>query len=435
MKSFCLLIGPFSSRSGYGDHARDFFRSLKRIRSEEWEFMLFDLPWGATPRNALTIGKDDDIINAINTNRQLPRQPDVVFHISVPNEFQPIGKFNIGVTAGIETTVCKPEWIEGCNRMNLVITTSEHSKRVFETSHFDRINKHTKQKEGVLKLTTPVAVVFEGCDTDLFSPKPDVTATVAAELAAIPESHCFLFVGHWLPGDLGQDRKDIGMLIKTFCEAFKNKKSAPALVLKTSYAGFSIMERQDIEDKIRSVKSSIKGETPNVYLLYGDLVPEEMASLYNHPKIKSMVSFTKGEGYGRPLLEFAQYAKPVIASKWSGHLDFLPEDKALLLPGALTPVHPSAVREQGIQTEAAWFTVDYVQAAQLLQRVHRDYNLQLKRAARLAEHCRTNFNLAKADERLQAVLQQHATIPKAVELKLPTLKRIELPKLQKIEKQ
>jgi len=431
MKSFCLLIGPFSSRSGYGEHARDFFRSLKRVKSSDWEFMLFDLPWGSTPRNSLVVGKDDDIINAINSNRQLPRQPDVVFHISVPNEFQPVGKFNVGVTAGIETTTCKPEWIEGCNRMNLVITTSEHSKHVFQNSRFDKINKRTNQKEGVLELTTPVVVLFEGVDTELFQPKPDVVASIAATLAAITEQHCFLFVGHWLPGNLGQDRKDIGMLVKTFCETFKNKKDAPALILKTSYAGFSIMERQDIEDKINEIKSGVKGDLPNIYLLYGDLEAEEMASLYNHPKVKSMVSFTKGEGFGRPLLEFAQYNKPVIASKWSGHLDFLPEDKAILLPGKLTPVHSSAVREQGIVQESSWFTVDYVQAAQTLARVYKDYNSQAKRAQKLTAHCRDAFNMDKADAKLAELLTVHVTVAKPLELKLPTLKRIELPKLQK----
>ena len=51
--------------------------------------------------------------------------------ITIPSEFQPIGKYNIGVTAGIETTVAPGDWIEGINRMNLTLTSSEHSKKVF----------------------------------------------------------------------------------------------------------------------------------------------------------------------------------------------------------------------------------------------------------------------------------------------------------------
>ena len=53
------------------------------------------------------------------------------------------------------------------------------------------------------------------------------------------------------------------------------------------------------------------------------MTDEEMNSLYNHPKVKAMVSFTKGEGFGRPLAEFGTTGKPIIASNWSGHLDFL----------------------------------------------------------------------------------------------------------------
>ena len=50
----------------------------------------------------------------------------------------------------------------------------------------------------------------------------------------------------------------------------------------------------------------------------------EMNSIYNHSKVKAMVSLTKGEGFGRPLLEFSLSQKPLIVSGWSGHMDFLP---------------------------------------------------------------------------------------------------------------
>ena len=54
-----------------------------------------------------------------------------------------------------------------------------------------------------------------------------------------------------------------------------------------------------------------------------------------------MVNITKGEGFGRPLLEFTQTKKPIITTGWSGHIDFLKPDMSVLLPGTLGDIHPS----------------------------------------------------------------------------------------------
>lgn len=67
-----------------------------------------------------------------------------------------------------------------------------------------------------------------------------------------------------------------------------------------------------------------------------------MNALYNDTKIKSMVSFTKAEGFGRPLLEFTTTGKPVIAPHYSGPADFLHKEYITELPGGLTPIHPTA---------------------------------------------------------------------------------------------
>jgi hypothetical protein len=111
---------------------------------------------------------------------------------------------------------------------------------------------------------------------------------------------------------LGHDRKDVGMLIKTFCETFKGKSNKPALILKSSGAGYSILDREEILKKINQIRTD--DSLPNVYLLHGSITNEEMNGLYNHPKVKTMVSFTHGEGYGRPLAEFATSEKPIIAT-------------------------------------------------------------------------------------------------------------------------
>ena len=129
----------------------------------------------------------------------------------------------------------------------------------------------------------------------------------------IEEDFAYLFVGHWLKGSLGQDRKDVGMMIKCFMEAFKDEEDKPALILKTSSATFSVKERENMRRKIEDITKGYENP-PSVYLLFGELTNQEMNELYNHPKVKSMVSITKGEGFGRPLLEFSMTGKPMPLS-------------------------------------------------------------------------------------------------------------------------
>jgi hypothetical protein len=166
-------------------------------------------------------------------------------------------------------------------------------------------------------------------------------------------------VGHWMQGALGHDRKNVGLTIKYFFDAFKNQKSAPALILKVSTGRNSYMSREAILDRINIIKSTYKNDTlPNVYILNGGLSDVEMNELYNHPKIKSMFSMTKGEGYGRPLQEFAMVGKPVIVSNWSAQVDFIKPEHHTLLNGEVKKVHASAVNDF-IIADSSWFYVDF----------------------------------------------------------------------------
>ena len=229
-------------------------------------------------------------------------------------------------------------------------------------------------------------------------------------------------------------------MIKTFCEAFKNKqaKNRPALILKTSHATFSIIDRDAIMNKIQQVIQPYGTKAPNIYLLHGDLSDEEMNSLYNHPKVKSMISFTKGEGFGRPLLEFGITGKPIIASDWSGHKDFL--KYATLLPGELTPVHGSAA-DQFILKNSKWFTVEYGYALRVLQDCVSNYKRYLETSRKQSHHVKTNFSLElMAKKFCQIVDEKSFKAPEHVSLNLPKLKKIKskpakisLPKLKKVE--
>lgn len=427
MKPTCLIISPCGTVSGYGSRSRDLIRSI--ISLDKYEVKLISTRWGNTPINALMSGKDDDIISRLV--ERVDSQPDLCIHVTVPNEFQPIGKFNIGVTAGIETTMCSAEWLEGCNRMQLILVPSKHSKDVFMNTKFDKINSQTKQKEGVLSLTTPIEVLFEGLDIDTFTKTNEISAKIVESLSEVNEKFCFLFTGHWLQGDFKQDRKNIGLLIRLFYETFKNKQNAPALILKTSGGTFSHTDRLNIINKINSIKSSVSAvRLPNVYLLHGDLTESEMNSLNNHPKVKAAISLTKGEGFGRPLMEFAVTGKPVIASAWSGHIDFLDKDLTFLVPGNLEQVHQSAVWQGVIIPESSWFSVDESYAMSIMNLVFEKYDDCLVKSRKMTKHVKDHFTLSAMTERVKEIVESKVPeFPKMQTIQLPKLKKFQLPKL------
>lgn len=248
----------------------------------------------------------------------------------------------------------------------------------------------------------------------------------------VRESWCFLFVGHFLSGRIGQDRKDVGMLCKVFLDTFKNKKKRPALILKTSGAGFSITERDQILDKINQIQEMIreegfKGKLPSIYLLNGDLSDAQMNELYNHSKVKAMVSFTKGEGFGLPLLEFTATGKPVICSAYSGPLDFLNPEYSVLLPGKLTKIDGSAANEW-LPKEGEWFTVSYQYAGQVLSDVFENYDKYLEKSRKSVKYTKENFSLERMSEIFLELLEKDITfvnnVPKQVQINLPQLKKI-----------
>ena len=424
MKPLLVISCPIDCYSGYSARARDIVKVL--LKSNKYEVKILSQRWGNTPFGFLKSDNPEhkQMLDCILNSPQLPKQPDVWIQLTVPNEFQKLGKFNIGMTAGIETTVCDASWIEGLNRMDLNLVSSNHAKTVFQQSRFEKRNSETKQIESIVELTSPIEVLFEGVNTDIYKKIEEFQSKdLFDQLNNIEEKFNYLFVGHWLQGEIGQDRKDIGMLIKTFLETFKGKTTKPGLIVKTQSATSSIMDRNEMLSKIQAIRIAVGGDNlPNVYLLHGEFTDEEMNELYNHPKVKSFVSFTKGEGYGRPLLESTISQKPVIASNWSGHLDYLSPNMSILLPGTVNQIHHSAVVKNMLLEESGWFTVDYKQASIILKDVYNNYKKYIDGAKKQSYRSRTEFNLDKMGELLINILDKN--VPKPIELKLPTLKKI-----------
>lgn len=431
MKPLFVISSCFDTYSGYGARSRDLIKAI--IELDKYEVKLLPQQWGSTPWGFTKDNPEWSFLNEhVLATPQFPKQPEIWMQITVPNEFQPIGKFNIGCTAGIETTVCAPEWIEGINRMNLTLVSSEHSKKVFEESKFQKVNKQTNQPEGVTQLEKPVEVIFEGVDIDVFK-AIEKYQVKNIDLDEIKEDFAYLFVGHWLPGDLGEDRKNVGLLIKAFYETFKNKTKKPALILKAPIVSSSYVDRDEVLKRIKQIKKTVNSENlPNIYLLNGEFSDSEMNELYNHPKVKAMVNLTKGEGFGRPLLEFSLTRKPIISTNWSGHTDFLNKDFISLIGGQLTNVHPSAAN-QFLLKESQWFSPDHGQIGYYLRDMFENYKKYLDGAKRQAYKSKTEFSWDKMKEKVDSIFTQYIPeFPKEIKIKLPELKKISLPKKEEI---
>lgn len=424
IKPVCVIQGPVASRSGYGDHTFSICDAL--INSGKFDVKIIPMRWGVCPNTMLddeTAPMVKEIKSRIVT--QLSAQPELFVQVSIPNEFKPIGKYNIGVTAGIESTLAKAEWIEGLNRMNLNIVPSNFSKEVFLKTAYNK--RHENGVEEKIVVNKPIEVAFEGVDTNVYKKTTETSAEIDSAIDAIPEDFCYLFVGHWLQGDLGADRKDIGMLVKIFSEVFKNKKKKPALILKTSGATFSKMDKADILKKINDIRTSLTGDLPNIYLVHGELQPNELNRLYNHPKVKSHVSFTHGEGFGRPLLEATLSGKPLLTSGWSGHVDFLPSEISNLLPGTLVSVPASACNDWLIK-ESQWFNVNYSVAAQKLEDIFENYIKYIPNAEKLRQQNSEKFTLEAGNKVFMDILDKNLPVfEKKVAITLPKFKKISTP--------
>ena len=415
-KPFLLFRGPVKTRSGYGAHSRDLLEALYKM--ETFDIKIDSCGWGSTPLTAL---EEDNVFHKwidANIITNLSTQPDIYVQVTVPNEFQRVGKFNIGVTAGIETTVAPKNWVDGCNKMDMIIATSEFSKDVLLSTVYNETDNVTGKLIKQHRIEKPVHVLFEGIDTTIYN---NVYSGIDLD---IKEDFAYLFVGHWLKGNIGQDRKDVGMLIRCFVEAFKGQEDVPALILKTSSASFSVKQREEFRKKIEDIVGKTENP-PSIYLLFGDLSNKEMNELYNHPKVKSMVSITKGEGFGRPMLEFTMTGKPVIASNWSGHKDFLPMDKAIMIGGKLTDVDDSAI-DDFILKGSKWFTANYNEVAEVLKLVKKDYETFLSKSEILRVENQEKFSLEKMVDKFKSLIPLETK-------EEPVQKQLNLPKLNKIK--
>ena len=403
MKPLCVVSCPIDTFSGYGARSRDFVRALIQLKDSEWDIKVIPQKWGDTPWNFLS--KDDPLRKRAIFD--LNQQPDIWFQITVPNEFNPIGKYNVGVSAGIETNIFPSEFIDGMNRMDLNLLSSNHSKNIALLTKFEKRDKNTNQLVGELRVEKPCEVLFEGLDLKTYFKSPLKTDM----LKEIKEEFCFLYTGGWLPGNFGEDRKNVATLIRTFLQTFNTPSGKkPALILKTNQVNYSLLDKTSVLKMINNIKNQVTGQLPNIYLLHGEMTDSEINQLNNEPKVKAFVSFTKGEGFGRPLLESAITGKPTIVSTWSGHIDFIKPDYNILIGGDLKPVHESAANKFLLK-ESQWFNINTEVAGRAMKDLFKNYKKYFKDSRKQTQYIKDNWSLDKMAEKLNNILPKIDSSP------------------------
>lgn len=319
-----LFRGPIMTASGYGVHARMLLRCL--IESGKYDITISSTGWGSTAFIYEKTPFFEQIrAMAAKFDPSKPEDWDLSIQVTIPNEFARLAKRNIGVTAGIETDRVDASWIQKVNEnIDLLIVPSEHSSQVFKQSSYQL------PTGGMIKLEKPIRVVSEWVDTKYFNSEPLSETEKKETLARFPLFHSnfnFLSVGLGLDKGEGEDRKNFFLLIKWFCEQFK-ERSDVGLVLKLSILNNSPSDFYTVRQRIDMIKKQTGARRfPSIHLVHGRLDDHEMSLLYKHPKIKSYVTLTHGEGFGLPILEAASCGLPVLATNWSGHLDFLKIDE------------------------------------------------------------------------------------------------------------
>lgn len=371
-KKRVLLRAPVLTQSGYGVHARQIARWL--LEKSNIDLHIQTLPWGVTPW-MLNPAAQGGLIGRIMEKTVDPKRGeyDVSIQLQLPNEWDPmLAKVNVGVTAGVETDKCNPQWIHHCNAMTHVVVPSKHVLDTFTATG---------------NLTSPSSIIPES-----YSDEIDLAAPTKVDGMSFSTAFNFLIVGQLTGNNPENDRKNIFYAIKWFCETFKDNGDV-GLIIKTNLGRNTALDRNSVTQVLSKLLSEVRtGLLPKVHLLHGDMSDAEMASLYRHRQVKALLAPTRGEGYGLPILEAAASGLPVIATGWSGHMDFMGKGKFIKVDHTLVDVHTSRV-DGGIFVKGSrWAQPSEVDFKARIQKFYKGSDAPQQWAADLKDKIRQEYS-------------------------------------------
>jgi hypothetical protein len=383
-----LVRGPALSRSGYGEQTRFALRAL-RTREDIFEIYLANIPWGQT--GFITADDEerawiDSLLLKTMQYSHFEQGFDMSLQVTIPNEWEKIAPVNVGYTAGIETSKVAPVWLQKGDEMDKIIVVSNHSKQVYETTTCKAVKEFEdgrQETEDNYRLQTKIAAV--NYPVRNFEPK---------ELEEVELDYEFNFLAVAQMGP----RKNLDNTIKWFVEEFKDEEVG--LVVKTNMANDSRADQEHVQHILSSFLSPYQDRKCKVYLLHGTISEEQLTWLYQHEKIKSLVTLTHGEGFGLPIFEAAYNGLPIICPLWSGHTDFLyaPNKRGKNRPlvakveYTIQQVPPEAVWPGVIEADAMWAVADESSYKRQLREVYGNHVRFKSQAKRLQKRLIKNFS-------------------------------------------
>ena len=403
MKKKVLLAAPIQSLSGYGARSRDLLTAL--LSNDSFDVYCTPIRWGnLNTINFRDVPNGQELFQA--AKKPIPSSVDVYIQCTIAKEFGMLNdieaNLKIGITAGIETTEPPQDWIEGCNRMDVVLFSSECSRKAFVD-----YSKEVESPDGTytLKLKEDLVtdVLIEGLDVEWFD-----TVAPASEvdslLEGIPDVS-LLFVGAWLPGGLGFDRKNIATMIKAYIAASKDVDTPIGLVLKTAMSGDNEISKAKIRESIRYImeSSGVSSNDVDIRVIHGSMTDREIVTLYSHTSIKAMVSLSHGEGWCRPLAEFGLTGKPIIAPSWGGQTEYLSENNCFMVDGNVMPVARESVNVHIINGSSWWYPSEESAKSCIVQCAS-SYDIGLTKAGRLREKLVANFKISDMANKLSTAI-------------------------------
>ena len=330
-----VVRGPLLSVTGYGQHTRQVWRWAK---SRGWDVRAQITPWGMC---TYYINPDEEnglIGEIMEASGALPAnvKPDLSLQVQLPDEWDPdMANINIGITAGIEADKCNPAWIEACKKMDHVIVPSTYSKLSFINGGLS--------KDHITNVPESYTCTFE--ETSSY-------AEMTRRLDDLSTPFNFLIFGQITNGDLSTDRKNTLNMIKWICDEFKGDPEV-GIVLKTNMGRLTCQDRMVTKRSIENVISKLRsGPYPRIHIVHGLNDGNEISALMRHEKIKCLCAASRGEGWGLPILDACVNSLPVLATKHSGHMDFLRNTRFLELDYKLEKI-PDSMADGRIWVEGA----------------------------------------------------------------------------------